>query len=373
MTKALKVYRALSISKCACVNRRDRCLTAMEFEEPDVLPISEQSIDPLVRIEILSKRKGADALVTAHVKADLDAIWVGTGPPVHYKPPTWLSDRAYVDQLGRVNEIRQDIDTTWYKAGTVKSLDDWEKMRCDLDPHAPGVLDAFAETVKLASPYEMCIIGTLACGALTNAYLTCGMSTALQSFYRNPELVHKIAEDFAMSFIDVIGQMVDLGADVFCIGDDLADCNGPLVSPTMLRKYIFPLLRRVNVEVKRHGKLIFLHSDGNLYPILDDIVDAGYDGIQAIEPQAGMDIGIVKERYGDKLFLMGNVDVSHTLCFGSISDVERETREVIRKASPGGGHVLSSSNSMHNAVRVENFLAMVRTGRKYGKYGNLRT
>ncbi len=83
-----------------------------------------------------------------------------------------------------------------------------------------------------------------------------------------------------------------------------------------------------------------------------------------------MDIRVVKERYGDKLFLIGNVDCSYTLSLGSVLEVEKETTEVIRKASPGGGHILSSSNSIHNAVKVENFLAMIKTARKYGRYGS---
>lgn len=364
----------------------------MEFEEPDILPLSEQAINPIIRDKIVGDYRGPAlseafklllsqpneekrlhlisksvyADFSAHVKADLDMIWAWPSTPVRWKP-IWLSENIYIDEFGRVNEIRKDMGTTWYKAGTVKSLDDWKKF--ELDPYAPGRMGAFIETMKLARSHEMCVVGTLVCGALSNAYLTCGMSRTLQSFYRNPEFVCKVMEDFSMFLIEMAKQMIDLGADVFCIGDDLADNKGPLISPTMLRKFVFPLLKRINDQVKKRGKLIFLHSDGNLYPILDDIVNAGYDGMHAIEPQAGMDIGVVKERYGDKLFLMGNVDCSHTLCLGSVPEVERETREVIRKASAGGGHILSSSNSIHNAVKVENFLAMVRTARTYGRYG----
>jgi uroporphyrinogen-III decarboxylase len=364
----------------------------MEFEEPDVVPLTEQAINSSVRDEILGihvgpaiseafrsllnqsnkeKRlhliaKNVYADFSVHVKADLDMIWAWPSTPENWEP-VWLGENTYLDEFGRIHEIRRDMKTTWYKAGAVKNLDDWEKI--ELDPYSPGRMDAVTETLKLARARGMCVVGTLVCGVLSNAYLTCGMSRTLQSFYKNPDFISTVMDDFSEFLIEIAKRMIDLGVDVLCIGDDLADTNGPLISPAILRKFVFPLLKRINEQIKKRGKIVFLHSDGNLYPILDDIINAGYDGIHAIEPQAGMDIQLVKERYGDKLFLIGNVDCSHTLSLGSVLEVKRETKEVIRKASPGGGHILSSSNSIHNAVKVENFLAMIKTAKKYGRYG----
>lgn len=81
-----------------------------------------------------------------------------------------------------------------------------------------------------------------------------------------------------------------------------------------------------------------------------------------------MDVGSIKKKYGDKLCLLGNVDCSHTLCSSTLPEVSRETRDVIRKASISGGHILCSSNSLHSAVNLENFLTMVAAGRKFGRY-----
>ena len=92
------------------------------------------------------------------------------------------------------------------------------------------------------------------------------------------------------------------------------------------------------------------------------------DAETPIDPVAGMDIAAIKAKYGDRVAIKGNVDCADTLTFGSVDDVIKETLDVIRKAAEGGGFILSSSNSIHSAVKPENYLAMVNTIRAYGTY-----
>ena len=98
------------------------------------------------------------------------------------------------------------------------------------------------------------------------------------------------------------------------------------------------------------------------------ILDAGIDCLDPIDPIAGMDIGEMKKRIGDRVALKGNVDCAKTLTFGSVREVVDETRQVIRKAGRGGGLIVSSSNSIHSAVRPGNYLAMWNAIRTYGTY-----
>ena len=132
---------------------------------------------------------------------------------------------------------------------------------------------------------------------------------------------------------------------------------------------VFPYLRRQVREVQKKGVKVILHCCGNTSLILDDLVNhVGINGYHAIEPMADMDIGMVKEKYGDKISLFGNVDCSHTLCLGTPEDVKKETIDVIKKAAYGGGLNVNSSNSIHNAVKLENFKAMIKTTHKHGNY-----
>ena len=96
--------------------------------------------------------------------------------------------------------------------------------------------------------------------------------------------------------------------------------------------------------------------------------EAGIDAIDPLEPLAGMDIGQVKQTYGDRIALMGNLDCTELLPNATPGEVEEAVKETISKAAPGGGYVLASSNSIHPAVKPENYRAMVDAARRWGNY-----
>ncbi|MFQ5997313.1 MAG: uroporphyrinogen decarboxylase family protein, partial [Dehalococcoidales bacterium] len=110
------------------------------------------------------------------------------------------------------------------------------------------------------------------------------------------------------------------------------------------------------------------HTDGNIWPIYDVILDTGIDGLHPIDPMAGMDIGEAKAKFGDKVCLCGNVSCAFSLVSGTVEEVRQETREVIRKAGKGGGLICMSSNSIHSGVKPENYVALVKAIREFGQY-----
>jgi len=98
------------------------------------------------------------------------------------------------------------------------------------------------------------------------------------------------------------------------------------------------------------------------------IVDTGVDGLNPMEPIAGMDIGKIKQRYGKRLCLIGNIDCAYILSEASTSEVEAAVKECILRASAGGGHIISSSNAIHSSVKPENYRTMIAATKKYGRY-----
>ncbi len=140
-----------------------------------------------------------------------------------------------------------------------------------------------------------------------------------------------------------------------------------MVSPEVLRRYIFPVYRRLNRMCHEEGVLTLFHSDGNVERVIDDIIDAGFDAFNPIEPVA-MDIRALKKRVAGRLALVGNVDLSYTLTRGTPEEVETEVRGLIRDLAPGGGYGLASANSVPEYVPWNNFVAMHTAWLKYGKY-----
>lgn len=161
--------------------------------------------------------------------------------------------------------------------------------------------------------------------------------------------------------------MAEAGVDAIFVTDDYADRKGPFMSPKLFGEFELENLKKIVRIGRKYGIPVLKHSDGNLYPILDDIIDSGINCLHPIEPNV-MDLADVKKKYGHKICLAGNVDCKYVLPFGSEEDVRRDVRRCIDAAGEGGGFILTSSNSLHANVKPENILIMVDEARKYGRY-----
>jgi len=214
---------------------------------------------------------------------------------------------------------------------------------------------------------ELALIGS--CPAV--APMPGGMNAleAIRRFYFDKENLRKECEALTNKAIEAAKPWVELGIDVLRGGmDDMAGKEGPYLNPKLYHEFVFPQLKKLADAVHGMGGKILVHSDGDLKPILDGLVDTGIDALHSIDPSAGMDVGEVKEKYGRRLCLCGNVDCAWTLVNASPEEVAKETKDCIKRASPGGGHILCSSNVIHTAVPLENALALIETGKRYGRY-----
>ena len=149
--------------------------------------------------------------------------------------------------------------------------------------------------------------------------------------------------------------------------EDVAYKTGLMVSPAILRDHFFPRFAKVIAPLKAAGIKVIWHSDGNIMDVLDDALAAGIDGINPIDPSAGMDIGNVRRKYGKRLILVGNVGRDHVLRWGNPRDVRREVRECVAAAGPGGGHMLQCGDGqIMPDIPLENVLAYLDEARRAG-------
>lgn len=155
---------------------------------------------------------------------------------------------------------------------------------------------------------------------------------------------------------------------IYFIGDDIAYKGALLFSPAYLRRAFVPALRRCVEPIKNAGMYVVFHSDGYVMDVMDDLLDCGIDGLNPIEPLAGMDIGLLKRRYGRRLALVGNVDCSQILPLGSPEDVVAATRTCLREAGRGGGLLIGSSSEVVPCTPVANILAFYEACRTWGAY-----
>ena len=155
------------------------------------------------------------------------------------------------------------------------------------------------------------------------------------------------------------------------IADDIAYNRGLFLPPRLMERLVYPFYQAAICEIKAHRDVpVFLHTDGDIRAALDNIVDCGFDGLQSLQPSAGMDIAEVKRRYGDTLCLMGNLDLDRLMPFGTPEEIETQVRWLCESIGPGGGFILSTCNILINAIPPQNALAMSRAAEKYGVYAN---
>jgi uroporphyrinogen decarboxylase len=201
-----------------------------------------------------------------------------------------------------------------------------------------------------------------------SSYLLGGMDNLFPKYITDPEFVKRLSEIVWSYQSKILENAAKEGVDILLTGDDYAGHRGPLMSPIHFEEFVFPYLRKAVGVAKKYNLPFIKHTDGNLWKIIDMIVNAGIDALHPIEPLAGMDIGEIKEKYGHKIVVVGNVDCSHVLPRGNKEEIVEAVKETIAKASPGGGHILSSSNSIHPGVKPENYKYMLEAARDYGQY-----
>jgi hypothetical protein len=192
--------------------------------------------------------------------------------------------------------------------------------------------------------------------------------TFLIGLIKAPDLIHRWLDAQLKETLLLTEALLERGVDGIWGGVDWASKRAPVFSPRHFRQFVFTRLKQIVDLCHRFGVPYIKHTDGNVNSLLDDLVATGVDAFHAIEPQAGMDIVRLKRDYGQRLVLIGNVDCSTVLVNGPEEAVRAQTEEIIRAVAPGGGFLLSSSNSIHPGVKPEYYLAMLDTARQVGSY-----
>ncbi len=356
------------------MNNYERFMTALLRKgEPDRVPLWE-----LIVNEPTLSAWGAKSLEDFVEMEDLDGITVFEDmklEPLGKAEQKELVWRGRTILTGTREIVRDEWGIIWgiTDFGIPYPIDGPIKEPSDLktytppDPDAPHRLNSLREAVKRFKG-KRAIVFLTHDGFEFPHYLRGGMENLLLDYYDNPRLAHQLAEMVIDYKVRLMKRAIREGADAVVSGDDYANQHGTVMSPQHFREFILPYLKRSIDAAHDEGVPFIKHTDGNIWAILDDMVNAGIDALDPIEPAAGMDIGEVKAKYGDRIAVVGNVDCSFVLTRGTTEDVEEAVKETIAKASPGGGHILASSNSIHPAVKPENYKAMVKAARKYGRY-----
>lgn len=195
-----------------------------------------------------------------------------------------------------------------------------------------------------------------------------GAANFFADFLRRPAAVGQLISTIGDYYVRYIRNCAAAGVDVIFIAGDYATATGPMVSPARYEAHVIPVLKRLVTAAHEAGMLVIKHSDGNIMPLGEMMLSTGINGLHPIDPNGGMSLSTMKKEYGKRVCLLGNVDCSYTLSWGTVEEVRQEVKRCIHDAAPGGGYICTSSNSIHSSVKPENYITMVAAIREYGRY-----
>jgi uroporphyrinogen decarboxylase len=157
------------------------------------------------------------------------------------------------------------------------------------------------------------------------------------------------------------------GLDGFALCSDYCFNSGPFMRPSQFGEFVTPYLARLIRGYRDLGFYTIKHTDGNIMPIIDDLVQANPHALHSLDPQGGVDIAEVKRLYGDRVCLIGNVNCG-LLDNGTDEEAVESARYALRSGMPGGGYVFSTSNCVYTGMKLARYELILDVWRREGIY-----
>lgn len=189
------------------------------------------------------------------------------------------------------------------------------------------------------------------------------------AFFEHPDEMHTLAHTRVQQALARGKYLREAcGLDGFALCDDYCFNTGPFLSPRMFRQFVTPYLKTLIAGYKAMGFYVIKHTDGNLMPILDQIVECEPHGLHSIDCQAKhMDMAVIKQRVGEQLCLLGGVQCS-LLQTGTEEQIVEQCKYVLRHGLPGGGYIYGTTNVAFKGLPLDRYLLLLEMRNRYGWY-----
>jgi uroporphyrinogen decarboxylase len=364
-------------------------IAALNHKEPDRVPVGEQASDYEMTERVLGRQtyyrskwreynaewEGRYDDIAQSYKRDISELalklewdWlVGflvPGTKDHVEKPQMLDEYVWRDSANRVWQYdpftgghAMLIEAPDLTANDIRIPD---KVEID-----ESRLVAIKQIIKDMKDTHFVVGRIPECTWPWHQYL--GFDRFLTKMIDDPEVCHKATEAAVKVGVAWAEVICELGVDAIIECTDYCGNEGPIMGPRLFRQFILPGIQQIGDVVHKHGKVFLKHTDGNTWPILDDMIRAGINGWQGIQPNIGMDMQELKKKFGDRLCLFGGVN-NETLIAGTPEEVEEEVKYAIKYASKDGGLVITCGNTVQPGVKWENYQAQLLATRQYGQY-----
>jgi uroporphyrinogen decarboxylase len=281
--------------------------------------------------------------------------------PCHRNYEQWHQMSQHERQLHRIDQAQLYIDTA-ERFGHSAIL---------LHPHQELSYTAFEEmrrTIELVRELSgdrfLLMLHGDATPAIPNG---AGMEELSLRMLEEPESVEADIEAKLNMMLDLTEKLVPSGLDGQFLGSDYCFNTGPFLPLPWFDRFVTPYLKRLIDGYRSMGIYVIKHTDGNIMPIIDRLVDARPHALHSLDPQGGVDIAEVKRLYGDRICLCGNVNCG-LMDTGTDEQVVESARYALKHGMPGGSYVFATSNCVYTGMRPERYELILDVWRREGIY-----
>jgi uroporphyrinogen decarboxylase len=358
------------------MKHRDRVAASLGHEAPDRCPMQVSFTPEFAARYRAHAGLAAEGSANPHGGGNAYDLEIGLGEDLLLSSVGWAnsyySGDSYTDEWGigwRSAEYETPFGKGRYTEISHHPLENDAAVASYRapDPERP---ELYRDASDLISRYgsEYWIVGATVTTIFETAWALRGLEALLMDMLADPDLADAILDIPFRYHLEAAKRLARLGVDMIWTGDDVGAQNAMLISPETWRRFFKPRMAAFISQVKsiRPGIKIAYHSDGNIEPIIPELIEIGLDVLNPIQP-ASMDPAIIKRRYGDKLCFWGTIDEQKTLPFGSPEDVRREVRQRIETVGKGGGLIIGPTHHVQLDTPIENFEAMVDEIKKTGR------
>ncbi|MEN8172468.1 MAG: uroporphyrinogen decarboxylase family protein [Chloroflexota bacterium] len=353
------------------MKHRDRVQIALNREVPDRCPMqisftpefaARLRKDMGITDDDAHNPNGAGNSYQLERSLDEDILLTSVGWSNSYH----MDDKPYTDEWGVGWDI-QAYETPFgagnYTEITSHPLADDQKIDSYVPPD-PTRLELYVDSEQMIREYkdEYWITGVTVTTIFETAWALRGFEQLMVDMAIDPDTANQILEIPYQYHLSAAKKLTELGVDMIWTGDDIGAQNKMLISPKMWRQYFKPRMADFIAELKAINPdlKIAYHSDGNVLPVIPELIEIGVDVLNPIQP-ASMDPAEIKRKFGDQLCFWGTIDEQHTLPFGSPEDVKTEVVQRLQTVGVGGGLILAPTHFVQLDTPLENFWAMVNT------------
>jgi len=379
------------------MNPRERVLTALNHKEPDRVPYdldgaNQSGIHHLayrnllfylgIRKDEFATRDVIQQLACVHEDV-LEKLKVDTRVIYPRNPSEWEL-KIQEDGEGKYFIGQYGIRWTMHKGGfyfdptghpliegTIEELNN-HRFPNPLDPKRVEGLKEIAKNFRARDFFVN--MGNISGGFFELPFWLRGFENFFCDLAGNTKyacaLMDKLLE-IEMAYWNLVLRELGDYIDVALTANDLGEQRGPIISPSMYRKYIKPRQKKLNsfIKKKKPSIFIYLHSCGSIYDLIPDLIETGVDIINPIQVSAAkMDTKRLKKEFGDVLTFWGGIDTQRVLPHGGPQEVKDEVKRRIDDLASGGGFVFAPVHNIQADVPPENIMAMWETLQEYGKY-----